>query len=48
MSHLREFTELGHRSLSKSFVEALYYVMEPQLTNSACEVTKKRYKIWLI
>lgn len=32
MSNLREFTESGHRSLTKLCVEALYYVMEPHLS----------------
>lgn len=34
MSNLREFTGLGHRSLTKLYAEVLYYVMEPQLNNS--------------
>lgn len=41
MSNLREFTDLGHRSLTKRYVEALYYVMEPHLNNSACALPKQ-------
>lgn len=41
MSNFREFTESGHRSLTKLCVEALCYVMEPHLNNSACVVPRK-------
>lgn len=44
MSNLREFTELGHRSLTKLCVETLYNVMEPHLNNLACVVPKKMGK----
>lgn len=42
MSNLREFTELGHGSLSKRCVEALYYGMEPHLNKAACAVAKTK------
>lgn len=41
MSNIREFTDLGHRSLTERYVEALYYVTEPHLNNSACVVPKQ-------